>query len=77
MNSALPNLKLNTACTRVLKERGGPAFIEECEQHTNVPPGHIVCTGGGNLACQYVIHAVCKSWNNHEPEKSEDVCILF
>jgi O-acetyl-ADP-ribose deacetylase (regulator of RNase III) len=77
VNSAIQNLKINTACLKVLKKRGGRAFIEECEQHTDIPQGDIVCTSGGNLACQYVIHAVCKNWNNDEPAKSEDVCIVL
>ena len=43
---------------------GGPSFVAACCQHTNVGTGDIVTTIGGNLSCQYVIHAVCCDWNS-------------
>ena len=49
---------------RVLNRVGGPSFVAACSQHTNIGPGNIATTIGGNLSCKYVIHAVCCDWNN-------------
>jgi hypothetical protein len=73
VNSALPNLKHLTACGKALQDRGGISYIEACKLHTNIPALDIVCTSGGNLPCQYVIHAVCCNWNKNEEKKSEKV----
>ncbi|XP_028405449.1 uncharacterized protein LOC114528070 [Dendronephthya gigantea] len=72
VNSALPNLKVKSPCLKVLQQRGGQAFIKECEQYTDIPTGDIVCTPGCEGLCKYVIHAVCQPWYNNEPEKSEN-----
>ena len=49
---------------RVLNRVGGPSFVAACSQHTNIGPGNIATTIGGNLSCKYVIHAVCCDWNS-------------
>jgi hypothetical protein len=77
VNSALPNLKHPTACGKALQDRGGISYIEACKLHTNIPALDIVCTSGGNLPCQYVIHAVCCNWNKNEEKKSEKVNNFF
>jgi hypothetical protein len=74
VNSTLSNLNHPTACGRALQNRGGLSYIEVCKPHTNIPPWGIVCTTGGNLSCQYIIHAVCCNWNKEDKVKSEQVC---
>ena len=49
---------------RVLNLAGGPSFLAACSQHTNIETGDIATTIGGNLPCNYVIHAVCCDWNS-------------
>lgn len=49
---------------RVLNSYGGPSFVAACGEHTNIGTGDIAVTIGGNLPCNYVIHAVCCDWNN-------------
>ncbi|CAB4028225.1 Hypothetical predicted protein, partial [Paramuricea clavata] len=64
--SALPNLNDNTAvCGEGLKLAGGTTYINACKSHTNISPGDIVCTVGGNLACQYVLHVVGCDWKDN------------
>ena len=46
-----------------LTMHGGPAFVEACKVHINVPVGDIVCTTSGDLQCRYVIHAVSCDWD--------------
>jgi O-acetyl-ADP-ribose deacetylase (regulator of RNase III) len=41
---------------------GGSSYIAACSQHTHIETGDIETTIGGNLACDYVIHAVCCGW---------------
>ncbi|CAB3994784.1 poly [ADP-ribose] polymerase 14-like [Paramuricea clavata] len=72
VNSTLSNLNYPTACGRALQNRGGLSYIEVCKPHTNIPPWDIVCTTGGNLSCQHVIHAVCCNWNKEDKVKSEE-----
>jgi O-acetyl-ADP-ribose deacetylase (regulator of RNase III) len=57
--SALPNLNdCDTTSGEALKHVGGTTYTEVCKPHTNISHGDVVCTTGGNLACQYVLHAV-------------------
>lgn len=45
---------------------GGPSIMQECDQIRSLqggcPPGQAVITGGGDLPCKYVIHAVGPRW---------------
>jgi hypothetical protein len=48
-----------------------------CSKYTNVGTGDIQTTIGGNLQCNYVIHAVCCDWNSSgEAEKVSKVFTL-
>ena len=77
MNSTLSNLNFPTACGKALRDRGSATYIEACKPHTNILPWDIVCTSGGNLPCQYVIHAFCCDWNTEDKDKSEKVSLQF
>ena len=68
------NLNNPTVCGKALEGRGGTTYTEACKPHTNIPPWDIVFTTGGNLSCQYVIHAVCCNCNKEDKQKSEKVC---
>jgi hypothetical protein len=72
--SALPNLNDNTVCGQGLKLAGGKRFIKACKSHTNISPGDTVCTVGGNLACQYVLHVVGCDWKDNK-KNNEMVCL--
>ncbi len=57
----------DSICGQALKKLGGATYIEACKPFTNISKGDIVCTTGGNLACQYVFHAVgCDREDNKE-----------
>lgn len=73
MNSSLSDLNALTACGKALQDRGGTIYTQGCKPYTNIAPWDIVCTPGGNLSCQYVIHAVCGNWNAEEKQRSEQV----
>ena len=53
---------------------GGRALVEDCKRHTGVYPGEIVCTTGGNLACEHVFHAVGCEWKN---DKKSNETVLY
>ena len=42
----------------VFDRAGGPSILQECRRIGKCPTGQAVITGAGNLAAQYVIHAV-------------------
>ena len=62
MSSAVSDLNHPTMVGRVLNSVGGPSYMTACSQYTNIPSGNTATTIGGNLACDYVIHAVCCDW---------------
>lgn len=74
--SALRNLNDYTASGAALKQGGGNAYVEDCRCHTDVHPGEIVCTTGGNLACKHVLHVVGCDWKN-DNERNETVCFIL
>mgnify|MGYP002803931348 FL=1 len=65
VSSAVRNLRNPTMVGRVMNSVGGPSFVAACCQHTNIGTGDIATTIGGNLLCQYVIHAVCCEWSRN------------
>ena len=81
VNTAHHGLNLHYgAVAQSLLKSGGPALQMECNQyitqHGNVPVWGYATTGGGNLRCKYVIHAVGTNYNG--PGKSaEKVCGLY
>jgi O-acetyl-ADP-ribose deacetylase (regulator of RNase III) len=72
--SALPNLNDSTVIGEALKNVGGETYAAACRTHTNVPPGDVVCTPGGDLACHYVFHAVGCHLKGRK-KNSEEVCL--
>ena len=72
MNSAQSDLSNPTACGKALNIVGGPTFIQACCAQLRIKKGGVLWTGGGNLSCKYVLHAVCCSWDNYQG-KSEEV----
>ena len=72
----MPNLNIPTACGLALNKVGGPSFVGACKPHTNLQMGKVACTTGGNLACRYVLHAVCCNWDGNQG-KAEKVIQLM
>ena len=65
VSSAVRNLSNPAMVGRVMNSVGGSSFVAACCQHTNIGTGDIATTIGGNLLCQYVIHAVCCDWSSN------------
>ena len=66
VSSAVNDLNKPTMVGRVLNSVGGRSFLAACSEHTHIGTGEIATTIGGNLPCNYVIHAVCCDWNRHK-----------
>ena len=64
VSSAVNDLNKPTMVGRVMNTYGGLSFVAACSQHTRIEIGDIATTIGGNLPCNYVIHAVCCDWNS-------------
>ncbi len=62
VNAANSALRGGGGVDGAIHRAGGPRIMEECVQIRRLDggclPGNAVITGGGNLKCQYVIHAV-------------------
>ena len=76
VSSAVSNLNNPTMVGRVLNSVGGPSYTAACSEHTNIGTGDIATTIGGNLPCNYVIHAVCCRWSAREREKQVRIYVL-
>ena len=75
VNSASSDLTNPTKCGKDLNKVGGLSFLLACNTHRSISKGAVVRTSGGRLACKFVLHAVCCSWDNYQGE-SEKVVIL-
>ena len=78
VNTAHHRLNLNHgAVAQSLLRSGGPALQAECNQyiarHGSVPVWGYATTGGGNLGCKYVIHAV-GTYHDGPGGSAEKVC---
>jgi O-acetyl-ADP-ribose deacetylase (regulator of RNase III) len=66
------NLK-HGAVAQTLLKAGGPALQAECNQyiaqHGNIPDWGYAVTGGGNLKCKHIIHAVGSQYVKGAAEK--------
>ena len=62
----------------------GEKLQQMCDLKGNVVVGDFAVTGGANLACKHVFHAVCPDWNGgagekvrkKRPPKSNSKCII-
>ena len=80
VNTAHQKLDLNHgAVAQSLLRSGGPALQAECNQyivqHGSVPVWSYATTGGGNLRCKHVIHAVGTNYDG-PGGSAEKVCGL-
>ena len=50
---------------RALSKAAGPTLQAECKKKAPISPGDIAVTGGGNLQCRYVFHAVATPYKGH------------
>ena len=76
VSSAVSNLKNPTMVGRVLNSVGGPSYTAACSEHTNIGTGDIATTIGGNLPCNYVIHAVCCGWSTRGTAEQVRIYVL-
>jgi poly [ADP-ribose] polymerase 10/14/15 len=78
--NATLSLKLGAVAQSLLKA-GGPALQAECNQyiaqHGSIPDWGYAVTGGGNLKCKHVIHAVGAFYGGQRRSAlSEQVCCI-
>ncbi|MEP7236119.1 MAG: macro domain-containing protein [Ignavibacteriota bacterium] len=58
VNAANEFLSLGSGVAGAIREAGGSAIQDECNEIGTCPTGSAVMTGAGNLHAKYVIHAV-------------------
>lgn len=58
VNAANEFLNLGAGVAGAIREAGGSAIQDECNEIGTCPTGSAVMTGAGNLHAKYVIHAV-------------------
>lgn len=66
MNSAHSDLSHPTVCGQALNKVGGPSFIQACSNYGRINEGGVARTAGWNLACRFVLHAVCCNWDGYQ-----------
>lgn len=73
VNAANEKLLHGGGVAGAISRKGGPAIQRESDawirEHGSVPTGTAAITGGGNLACKYVIHAVGPMMGSGEEDK--------
>jgi O-acetyl-ADP-ribose deacetylase (regulator of RNase III) len=77
VSSVCPSLRGGGQIDRTVRRRGGPIIERQLERireerlPTGVPVGGCVATGGGRMACTWVIHAAGPVWSGSPRSRSE------
>nr|AWS20966.1 gag protein [Rhinella marina endogenous retrovirus] len=72
VNPANSTLAHRAGVARQIADKGGPAIEQECQaylaQYGPMQPGQVMVTGGGNLPCDRILHAVGPIYDHRTPE---------
>ena len=68
VNAANDQLILGGGVAGAIRARGGPSIQAECDRIGFTPVGTAAITGAGDLAADYVIHAVGPRWGEGDEE---------
>ena len=75
VNAANEHLQHGGGVAGAIVRQGGYVIQEQSDrwvrEHGRVPTGEVAVTGGGSLACRYVIHAVGPIWQGGERDEAE------
>jgi len=77
VSSICPSLRGGGQIDRIVRRRGGPIIEKQLERireerlPAGVPVGGCVATGGGRMACTWVIHAAGPLWTGQPRSRSE------
>lgn len=71
VNAANSDLRLGAGVAGAIRRKGGPSIQAECDRIGHCPEGGAVVTSAGNLAADFVIHAVGPVWSRQAPERSD------
>lgn len=69
VNPANRSLVMETGLGGIIKDKGGELIEQQARKKAPLAPGEVVVTGGNNLKCSYVIHAVTENENGRTDEK--------
>jgi len=70
VNAANSALVLGSGVAGAIRERGGPAIQQECDDHGPVAVGTAAMTGAGELPARFVIHAASMDPGGSATEES-------
>ncbi|MFO1463053.1 MAG: macro domain-containing protein [bacterium] len=70
VNAANTDLWLGSGVAGAIRKKGGPKIQEECDQIGSIGRGEAAVTSGGNLKCQYIIHAASMSFDEPTTDES-------
>jgi len=77
VNAANSHLKHGGGVAAAIVRRGGEIIQQESDkwvrQHGPVPTGQVAVTSAGNLPAKFVIHAVGPVWDEHPPERADEL----
>lgn len=68
VNAANDQLILGGGVAGAIRAKGGPSIQAECDRIGFTPVGTAAITGAGDLAADYVIHAVGPRWGEGDEE---------
>jgi len=70
VNAANSQLVLGAGVAGAIREKGGPAIQQECDDHGPIEVGEAALTGAGNLPARFVIHAAGMPTGGQASEES-------